>query len=470
MNSSFFLLAENEHNVSHLNVVSLFGLLVMVGLAWLMSSHRSRVNWSLVVKGLLLQAVLAAILFSSQNWTMGGTYENGILFWALDGFFGYIKQWTDDGANFVFAGWENSKLGDDKYYRTNPYFLIRTFAFGVMPTVIFFSALMSVLYYLGIMQRVVRGMAWVMQRTLGTTGPESLASAANVFVGHTEAPLVIRPYVGKMTISELNALMIGGFATITGGLMAVFVSFGVSAGHLVVASIVSAPAAILIAKILQPETEPVDASAPLETSNDQAAVNVIEAAANGASEGVKLAINIVGMLIAFLALIAMANTMIGWIGELVESMINSGRGSSHQIDLQWSLSGLFGLLFFPLAWVMGIEGGDCFAAGNLLGTKIVLNEFVAYSDMGGIITSMQTPDFDPSKQVSLSDRTILILTYALCGFSNFGAIGIQLGGIGALAPERRSDLARLGLRAMFGGMLACCMTACIAGALDGVLN
>ncbi len=467
----FFLLvarAAEARQASWLNLMSLVGLVCMLGLAWLMSSHRSRVNWSLVVKGVLLQILLGAILFQSQNWDFNGRFPNGLLFWSMDSFFSYIKQWADEGGKFVFAAYENSD--EAKEFGSNPLLLLRTFTFGVMPTVIFFSALMSVLYHLGIMHRIVSAMAWVMQRTLGTTGPESLAAAANVFVGHTEAPLVIRPYVAKMTRSELNALMVGGFATITGGLMAIFVSFGVSAGHLVVASIISAPAAIVIAKILQPETTPPEAMLDRIEAPEKNAVNVIEAAANGAGDGIKLAINIVAMLIAFIALIAMTDTILGWMGEVVQWIVNCLRGPDQQLDLNWTLGNLFGMLFYPLAWIMGIETRDCLTAGNLLGTKMVVNEFLAYSDMGQIIEQMKAADFDPASHRQLSDRTILILTYALCGFSNFGAIGIQLGGIGGLAPERKSDLAQLGLRAMLGGMLACCMTACVAGALYGLTD
>jgi CNT family concentrative nucleoside transporter len=272
-----------------------------------------------------------------------------------------------------------------------------------------------------------------------------------------------------MSRSELAALMVGGFATITGGLMAVYVSFGVSAGHLVVASIISAPAALMIAKILEPpEKDELQRSLESVRAGKSDAGNIIDAAARGTTDGIQLAINIIGMLIAFIALIAMTNSIVHGIGELVQWAGNSTIWASAQKDIDWSLSGLFGILFWPLAFVMGIPSGECTAAGNLLGTKVVVNEFVAYLQMGDILTQMKATDFDSAKHAVLSERTQLILTYALCGFSNFGAIGIQLGGIGALAPDRRGDLASLGLRAMLGGMIACCMTACIAGMLYGV--
>ena len=449
--------------VSIFNLVSVVGLFVMLGLAWLMSSDRRNVNWRLVGMGLGLQLVLAAILFQSQSWDWGGRYPNGILFAGVESFFQAIMDYVAQGAGFVFRA-----NGIAEGNSTDPMVVLKTFAFGVLPTVIFFAALMSILYHIGLMERVIRAMAWVMQRTLGTSGAESLAAAANVLVGHTEAPLVVRPYVESMTRSELNALMVGGFATITGSLMAIFVAQGISAGHILTASIISAPAALVIAKILQPETEtPVTHSGDMEPM-ERTASNVIEAAANGASEGMKLAINIAAMLIAFLALIAMADSLLAGLGELVEWLYNKMVGAGSAIDLHWNLNNLFATIFYPFALVMGIEPTDCNLAGQLLGKKMVVNEFVAYLDMANVLHDMQA--HGEAATQTMSKRTEIILTYALAGFSNFGAIGIQLGGIGPLAPTRRSDLAQLGLRAMLGGMLACSMTACIAGMLFGILK
>jgi len=491
--------------MGHLNLISLLGIFVMIGLAWAVSSHRARVNWRLVVVGVLLQAMLAAMLFQSQNWTFdeqfqdiaaarlaveaGGfplesvetflqahdsdqaveateisipRYPQGILFSGVDSFFAAVNAYVSEGSNFVFKAYDV-----EGSQPANATVMLRTFAFGVLPTVIFFASLMSILYHLGVMQFVIKVMSGVMQKTLGTSGPESMAAAANVLVGHTEAPLVIRPYLEKMTRSELNALMVGGFATISGSLMAIFVFYGISAGHLLTASIISAPAALVIAKVLQPETETPPALDELKRAPEQHPTNVIEAAAIGASDGVKIAINITGMLIAFLALLAMLNAMLIGLGELVEYLINLLRRGD-PIDVQWSIDNLFATLFFPLAWIMGIESGDCSIAGELLGKKVAVNEFIAYSEMGEILKGAVVGD--DGEVVSMSERTKIILTYALCGFSNFGAIGIQIGGIGPLAPSRRRDLAQLGLRAMFGGMLAACMTACMAGAMDGVLR
>lgn len=450
--------------MSHLNLISLLGIFVMLFLAWLVSSHRTKVNWRLVGSGILLQLVLAALFFQSQNWTMDGTYPNGVLFAMLDSIFKSIQEFVDAGSGFVF-----NANGIAEGNPTDPKVVLKTFAFGVLPTVIFFASLMAILYHIGIMQWLIRGMAWVMGKTLGTSGPESMAAAANVLVGHTEAPLVVKPFVAGMTRSELNALMVGGFSTISGSLMAIFVNFGVSAGHLLTASIISAPAALVIAKIMQPETEETADIAEATAKMERPATNVIEAAAIGASDGMKLAINIAAMLIAFLALLAMIDAILRGSGEGIEWLLNRSRTADNLIDIQWSLNGLLGWLFYPLAWIMGIETADCQVSGLLLGKKMAVNEFVAYLDLSAVNGgNFKMPGQDAP--VEISERTKVILTYALCGFSNFGAIGIQIGGIGPLAPERRGDLAQLGLRAMFGGMLACCITACMAGLMFGVLK
>jgi len=304
---------------------------------------------------------------------------------------------------------------------------------------------MSVLYYLGVMQRIVQVMAWIMQRTMRTSGAESLSAAANIFVGQTEAPLVIRPYVARMTNSELMAIMVGGFATIAGGVLAAYVGMGIDAGHLMTASVISAPAGLLIAKVLQPEVDQPETLGGAETSLPQTNSNVIEAAAEGATEGLKLALNVAAMLIAFLGLIAMLDWMLASFG-------------SFYFGQTWSFSKLLGYAFSPLAWLIGVPREDCLRVGELLGLRMATNEFVAYQQLSEWMR-------DPALGVTLTQRSRDLLTYALCGFTNFSSIGIQIGGISALAPERRGDLARLGLRAMLGGMLACLMTACVAGML-----
>ena len=401
--------------------ISALGLFVMIGLAWLMSAHRRRVNWQLVAMGLLLQFGFA--------WLTLRTETGRLTFDALGQLFSHVLDFVDAGASFVFG----------KEFR-NYYF-----AFRVLPTIIFFSSLMSVLYYLGVMQRIVKLMSWVMQRTMHTSGAESLSAAANIFVGQTEAPLVIRPYVARMTNSELMTIMVGGFATIAGGVMAAYVGMGIDAGHLMTASIISAPAGLLIAKVLQPEVDQPDTLGRVASDLPQTSSNVIEAAADGASEGLKLALNVAAMLIAFLGLIALLDWCLGSIG-------------SFYFAQKWSLSKLLGYSFSPLAWLMGVPRQDCLAVGELLGIRMVANEFIAYEKLAEWIKH-------PPASGALTERSRVLLTYALCGFANFGSIGIQIGGIGSLAPERRSDLARLGLRAMLGGTLACFMTACVAGVL-----
>ena len=403
-------------------VISAFGLFVMIGLAWLMSTHRRRFPWRVVLIGLVLQFTFAVLTLR--------TVPGRLLFDALGELFTKILDFVDEGSRFVFGA---------EY--TQHYF-----AFRVLPTIIFFSSLMSVLYYLGVMQRVVQAMAWVMQRTMKTSGAESLSTAANIFVGQTEAPLVVKPYVARMTKSELMTIMIGGFATIAGGVLALYVGMGIDAGHLMTASVIAAPATLVIAKIMQPEVDQPETAGVSASSLPMTNVNLIDAAAEGASEGLKLALNVAAMLIAFLGLMAMLDWMLASIGEFYFG------------QKTWSLSAVFAHLFWPIAWVMGIPSQDCSHAGELLGLRMVTNELVAYQRMSDWLNK-------PELGIKLAERSRDILTYALCGFANFGSIGIQIGGIGAMAPERRGDLARLGLRAMLGGTLACFMTACVAGVL-----
>jgi len=406
--------------------IGVFGLLVMLGLAWLMSSHKRKVNVRIVVGGLLLQFLFAAIILRTRP----GEY----LFNEIDQLFVGLLNCVSAGSKFMFG----------------PTFHEHFFAFQVLPTIIFFSAFMSIFYYYGVMQRVVGLFARIMQRTLGTSGAETLSTAANVFVGQTEAPLVIRPYINSMTVSELNAVMVGGFATMAGGVLAALVEMGISAKHLLGASVIAAPAALLIAKILQPETGEPDTlgDVKIEVENDYA--NVLEAIAVGTVGGLKLALNVGAMLIVFLALIAVVNGILGWVGGQFGFVSAEGQP-------QWSLEAILGFAFAPLAWVIGIEWKDCPRAGELMGLKMAANEFIAY----GRLAEWAGPD----SHVHLSERSQTILTYALCGFANFSSIGIQLGGIGGIAPKRRGDLAKLGLRAMLGGTLAAFMTACVASIL-----
>jgi CNT family concentrative nucleoside transporter len=356
-------------------------------------------------------------------------------------FFNEVLGFVAAGTRFVFG--INAEDNVQTKYR-----LVTTFAFGVLPTIVFFSSLMAILYHLGVMQAVVGAMAWVMQKTLRTSGAETLSAAANIFVGQTEAPLLIRPYVAEMTDSELMAVMVGGFATVSGGLLAAYVAFGLDAGHLITASVISAPAALVIAKIVQPEVGEPKTRGTVRATVPRTAANMIEAAANGAAEGMKLALNVAAMLIAFLALIAMADAAVGALGDAAGRLTGAG-------EVDWSLSKTLGYLGAPLAWLMGIDSGECLRAGELLGLRMATNEIVAYERL-----AQWSAGGEP-----LSPRTKVIMTYALSGFANFSSIGIQIGGIGGMAEERRGDLARLGLRAMLAGTLACLMTACVAGVL-----
>ncbi|MDH3498014.1 MAG: NupC/NupG family nucleoside CNT transporter [Gemmatimonadota bacterium] len=431
-------------------MVGLLGLATMIAIAWLLSSDRRRVSWRLVGTGLALQLVLGVLVLK--------TGFGRALFAGANVVFTRLLAFTEQGARFIFGGLvrnnvpvglptgtpaDMAPLGEPSAWAaTGAYF-----AFGVLPTIIFFSSLMSILYYLGIMQKVVRGMAWGIQRLLGTSGAETLSATGNIFVGQTEAPLLIKPFVGTMTLSELNTVMVGGFATIAGGVMAAYVGmlspyFPDIAGHLLTASVMNAPAGLLISKLLVPETaEPVTkGGAKVEIEKTEA--NVIEAAAAGAAQGLQLALNVGAMLLAFIALIAMFNYLVGGAGALVgvEGL---------------SLERIFGWVLAPLAWVMGVPWSDAGAVGSLIGVKTVVNEFVAYLQLAGEIGAGQ-----------LGPRATVIATYALLGFANFSSIAIQIGGIGGIAPERRGDLAKLGLKAMIGGNLAAFMSACVAGMLS----
>jgi len=428
----------------------------MVGFAWLLSSHKSRIAWRVVVGGMLLQFLLGIVVLRTTPGQEAFKYAGYV--------FDSLLNCVDEGSKTVFGFTQNAEVGEpgsaitvsDPATRTKQTSAVSGFeehyvAFKVLPTIIFFSSFMSLLYYAGIIQIVVQGVAWVMQRTLGTSGAESLSAAANIFVGQTEAPLVIKPYISTMTMSELMAIMVGGFSTIAGGVLALYIGMGVDASHLITASVMSAPAALLIAKVMQPEVEEPKTLGNVSLKIERTATNIIEAAGNGAIDGLKLALNVGAMLIAFIAIMAVLNSLVAWIASLFG------------IQETWTLERLVGILFMPFAWLMGIPASECWVAGELLGTKMILNELVAYSRLTNIITADAALAAGTAPQ--LSPRSVTILTYALCGFANFSSIGIQLGGIGGMAPERQSDLARIGFRAMLGGTLAAFMTACVAGIL-----
>ena len=428
-------------------LVGLLGVATMIGLATLLSYDRRRINWRLVGTALALQATFGVLVLKTGpgrrffDWV--GSLITGLL------------AFQEQGARFVFGNLVQSTVpvgtpGPGGSLDTTAGLVASTgayFAFNVLPTIIFFSALMSVLYYLNVMQLIVKGIAWVMQRTLGTSGAETLSASGNIFLGQTEAPLLIKPFVRTMTPSELVTVMVGGFATVAGGVLAAFVgmlapTFPSIAGHLLAASVMNAPAGLMLAKILLPETgEPVT-KGTLRMDPEKTESSVIEAAAGGAGQGMQLALNVAAMLMAFVALVALVNFGLGWVGGAV---------GVPQLSLQWAL----GQLLRPLAWVMGVPWQDTAYVGGLIGLKTTLNEFVAYAQFAG----------DLGSGVELQPRSAIILTYALLGFANFSSIAIQIGGIGGLAPERRGEIARFGLRAMIAGNLAAFTSASIAGML-----
>lgn len=419
-------------------LICLLGLVAFIVMAWVISSDRRRFPIRVVLGGLLLQFALGFLVLRTEIGKQ--------VFRKIGEGFEAVLASVAAGSGFLFEAPPGNPLADT---------LLGTFAFGVLPTVIFFSSLMSVLYHLGLMQRLVWCMAWVMRFTLGTSGAETLAAAANVFVGHTEAPLVVKPYLAKMTRSELCAMMTGGFATVTGGLLGVYAGMGIDISHLLTASVISAPAALLIAKVMVPESNPDQVSSEMALVVESEHANFIGAAVQGASDGLKLALNVGAMLIAFLALIALVDVGLGLIGDGVEWACISIGLLKPTTDIDLNLGSILGYLCWPLAWLLGIPSAECLEAGRLIGLKTVANEFIAFDALG-------KADIGPN---GMSERTMTVLTYALAGFSNFGAIGIQVGGIGGLEPTRKRELSSLGMRAMFGGLLACCMTGAVAGVL-----
>ena len=441
----------------------LFGLAVLIGIAWIFSTNRRAVDWKLVATGLSLQIVFALFVLVTP-------WGEAIFTWMSGGFVALLG-FTASGATLIFGD-----MGTPQKFGF-------IFAFQVLPTIIFFAALMSVLYHLGVMQAIVKGMAWVIMKVMRVSGAETLSVCANAFIGQTEAPLVVKPYVAGMTKSELMCLMIGGMATIAGGVMAAYVQLlGGSdpeaqrqfAKHLLTASIMAAPAALLIAKVMVPETEQPQTAGHVTVPVEKTATNVIDAAAVGAADGLKLALNVGAMLLAFTALIALLNGVIGGLGDAVglTQLLNPNADPRCLADAAFaadpanacqvtrlSLSLVLGWILAPIAWVIGIPWSEATTVGGLIGTKIVLNEFIAYSALSDVLAGNVAG-------VALSSTSVLIATYALCGFANFSSIAIQLGGIGSIAPERRADLARFGLRAVLGGSLATMMTATIAGVIS----
>lgn len=424
---------------SYLSILrGILGMAFLLVIAWLFSSNRKAVNWALVGKGLALQLIIAFLVLQVPF------VETGFDF-ISKGFVWIIAK-TDIGTDFLFG-----QLGIGKVQAP-----LLTFAIKVLPTIIFFSALVSLFYYWGIVQRIVYAFAWIMKKFMRLSGAESLAAAGNVFLGQTEAPLLVKPYLAGMTKSEIMCLMTGGMATIAGGVLAAYVNFlggddpveqAFFAKHLLTASIISAPAAIIAAKILVPETEKINED--LTVSKEKIGTNALEAISNGTTDGLKLAINVGAMLLVFIALMALGNGVLGWIGGT--SGLNSVIAENTAYSAL-SFEFILGYACRPVVWMIGIEWADSVYVGELLGTKTVLNEFVAYPRLG-----------EMKEAGMISQKSVIMSTYMLCGFANFASIGIQIGGIGALAPTRKGLLSKLGIRALIGGTVACLMTAVIVG-------
>ena len=399
----------------------LIGMILLLGIAFVLSNNRRQINYRIIVWGLSLQFIFGILILKTP---LGKP-----LFGFFDKVITKLISFSDAGSDFLFK----SLVPGVGYHEA-----MVNFAFRALPTIIFFSSLMTVLYHFGVIQFIVKWISRIMQKSMGTSGSETLSVAANIFVGQTEAPLMIRPFIRNMTQSELMAVMTGGFATVAGGVLALYVIWlkdipGI-AGHLLAASVMSAPAAMVVAKIIYPETDLSETSGNLNIIIEKPDSNAMEALGRGATEGLKLAANVAAMLVAFVALVAMINYFLTFADT--------------------SIQGILGFIFQPLAWAMGIPWEEAQMVGVLMGEKITLTELIAYSDLR-----------DLRLEHAISDRTAIIASYALCGFANFASIGIQLGGIGGIAPERRKDLASLALKAMLGGALASWMTASIAGIL-----
>lgn len=416
----------------------LLGMFALVFIAYALSRNRKHINWPLVIKGIILQAVLAILILKVPFVE--------VVFDFMSKAFVRVVDMAHEGAMFVFGSVVTGEMSP----------IVKNFVTWILPSVIFFSALSSLLYYWGFLQRIVYGMAWVMKRLMGLSGAESVSAAGNVFLGQTEAPLLVKPYLGKMTQSEILCLMAGGMATIAGGVLASYIGFlggedpeqkVFFAKHLLTASLMSAPAAIVFAKIVLPETEKINDN--LEVSKEKLGTNALEAIANGTVDGVKLAVNVAAMLIVFVSLIALANYMLHKVGYFtgLNDMISS-TGAYDGLSFQY----LLGKILSPIAWLMGVPWQDTTIIGQLLGEKTIINEFVAYPHLGEL-------------QDEITGKSLIMGTYVLCGFANFASIGIQVGGIGALAPEKKPVLAKYGFYALIVGTLACMMTATMVGVL-----
>lgn len=434
-------------------IQAIFGIFVLLGLCYLLSNNKKQIDWRLVIAGMLMQIIFGILILKVP------IVESG--FQSVANGFVKLLSYTDAGAEFVLGKWPNAPQVTDGF-SGEVVTIGYIFAFKVLPTILFFAALSSLLYYLGILQVIVYGFAWVMSKTMRLTGAESLAAAANVFIGQTEAPLVVKPYLEGMSKSEILSLMTGGMATIAGGVFGAYVSIlggsgpeeqALFAKHLLSASIMSAPAALVCAKMLFPETRK-DLQTELKIPKEKIGSNVLDAITNGTTDGLRLAVNVGAMLLVFTAFVALISGILGGLGSITglnNFIEESTAGRYTCFDLQF----IFGCLFAPIAWLIGVVPTDIMQVGQVLGEKTILNEFFAYVTLGGM----------KSSAVFSNPKSAVIATYALCGFANLASIGIQIGGISAIAPGQKSNLAQLGVKALIGGTVACLLTAAIAGIL-----
>ena len=446
----FCFLPPNLNLMDYLRGV--LGVAILIGVAYLLSTYKRRIDWRLVITGIVLQIIIAILVLRVPIVKSG--------FESIGGGFVKFLGFALNGAQFLFG--DLSRNSDAVSANHNLGFL---FAFQALPTVVFFSAITSGLYYLGVLQKIVYGFAWIMAKSMRLSGAESLSAAGNIFLGQTEAPLLVKPFINKMTSSELHCLMTGGMATIAGSVMGAYISFlGGSnpeelskfATYLLCASVMNAPAAIVMAKIFLPENEPEKIDRNIHVNKETIGVNLVDALASGAADGLKLALNIGAMLLAFIAIIASLNwILVSGIGEWT-GLNEWVRLSTNNAFSGFSLEYIFGQVFRVLAFAMGVSWSESIQVGSLLGQKMVINEFIAYKSLAGMKFSQL-----------LSDKAIIISTYALCGFANFSSIAIQIGGIGGLAPARQGDLSRLGVKALLAASLATMMSGTIAGALLG---
>lgn len=425
--------------------IGLVGIAVLIGCAYLLSVNRRRIEWRIVLVGLTCQFLIGFLLL---RWPQGAQAINVL----ADKVIAFLNL-SYKGSAFLFGNLVNKEMISTFGFQ---------FAFSVLPMIIFFSAFMAMLYYLGVMQKVIEALAWIMQKIMRTSGAETLSNVANVFVGQTEAPLLIRPFLPTLTRSELLTIMVGGFATIAGSVLGAYVSLGASAQYLIIGSCMAAPGSLMIAKIIYPEDgEPLTRGHARVPDFDMGR-NLLDAIAKGTSDGLRLALNVAAMLVAFLALLGFVDLVLGWLDRLIDGrLLGSPLVDGEYRAALWygsvipgSLKTFFGALLSPLAYLMGVPAVDTAKVGHLLGIKISANEFVAYVEMGKLVAAQ-----------ALTPKAQIIATFALCGFANFSSIGIQIGGLSALSPERRADLAQLALRAMFGGAIVTCITGTIGGIL-----